>query len=133
MRGRSPGRFEFELLQFVKEKGPLSVRHIQQGFGEPKGYVRGTIVKSVDRLLKKGLVARDLVDGVYLYRVPDHVSVSEQSLIDSFVKERLRGRISPLLAYFVESERVTQDQIDELKQVLERFEQGEVGGSGDPT
>ncbi|RYG27041.1 hypothetical protein EON82_00870 [bacterium] len=123
MAERTPGRLEFEFLSYLAERGPSTSREIHEGFGVPRGYVRGTVVKAIDRLLKKGRVLREQRDGLFSYSVAPDAIQTERDLVESFVKERLKGRIAPLVAYFSESEKLDAGQIEELKAMIDRLEQ----------
>lgn len=111
MRQRAPAKFEFDLLAFLGAHDGLTVREIHEQFGEPRGYVRGTIVKGLDRLLRKRRVERELRGSIYAYRSTESPEVLERRLVESFVHDRLTGRLAPLAAYFAsESARAIPDE-----------------------
>ena len=58
---------EHELLLFFADRGEASLRDASGGFGKERGLTRGTVVKMIDRLHKKGLLERRLVDHVFRY------------------------------------------------------------------
>lgn len=124
MISKPPARFEFALLQFLAANEPLSVRDIYEGFGKPRGFIRGTVVKTMDRLLKKGLVERELVDGTFLYRSRQNADALDRQLVDSFIRERLGGRLKPIAAYLLESKAIDPKELRELRAMLEQIDDG---------
>lgn len=122
MASRPPGKFEFDLLGFLAQHDGLSVRKIFEGFGKPQGYVRGTVVKAMDRLLKKGLVERELVEGTFVYRAKHGKEDLDRQLVESFVKERLGGRLAPIAAFLSESKDLDPEEFQQLKELLDRTE-----------
>jgi len=117
-----PSKFEFDLVSFVSEHDGISVRDIYDGFGKPQGFVRGTIVKTMDRLLKKGLVERELVEGTFVYRSKQGREELDRILVQSFVEERLGGSISPLALFLSKAEGLDPNELRRLREILDKLE-----------
>lgn len=122
MPSNAPGKFEFDLLQFLSQHDAISVRQIFDAFGKPRGFVRGTIVKSIDRLLKKGFVDRELVDGTYLYRTRQDAEGMERELVRSFIRERLGGRLKPIASFLAQEEGIDPAELERFKELLDQTE-----------
>ena len=118
---RAPAKFEFDLLAFLGAHDGLTVREVHEQFGAPRGYVRGTIVKGLDRMMRKHLVERELRGATYAYRSTESTEVLERRLVESFVQERLTGSLAPLAAYFAsESARaIPNEELLALKEAIE--------------
>ena len=90
------GVAEMELLRYVHDQGAMSVKEIFQGFGMPKGYTRGTIVRMVERLQKKGFLRREDVDNVFRYsstQPPGDVEGKDPSPADGPFRDRHTLRV----------------------------------------
>ena len=122
MADRAPGRFEFQFLKFLSENPGLTSRQIYEQFGSQHGYVRGTVVKAIDRLHRKGQIARELKEGIYVYSAQPDATSSDHELIASFVRDRLEGRTAPLVAFFADSDHLDNEDIQELKSLIQRLE-----------
>ncbi len=122
MANKPLGKFEFDLLTFVAQHEGIIVRTIHEQFGKPHGYIRGTIDKGIARLLNKGLVERELVNGVYSYKAVDAQDNLSLKLVDSFIKDRLGGKIGPIAAYFAQAESLSPEEQRQLKELLEKLE-----------
>lgn len=122
MAPRPLAKFEFDLVGFLAQGEGLSVRDIHEQFGKPNGYIRGTIVKSMDRLLKKGHVSRELVDGKFVYRATLGKEDLDRQLVESFIHDRLGGSLAPIASFLTESKGLTPIELDQLKELLEKME-----------
>jgi predicted transcriptional regulator len=58
MEKPSLGDQELEVLRFVAEHAPISVGEVAQQFGVPRGLARTTILTVMERLRRKGYLAR---------------------------------------------------------------------------
>ncbi|MFN8219863.1 MAG: BlaI/MecI/CopY family transcriptional regulator [Fimbriimonadales bacterium] len=118
---RPLAKFEFDLIAYLSENNGKSVREIFEDFGQKKGYVRGTIVKGIDRLFRKGRVRRELKDGVFVYSAVQSRDELDRQLVESFVKDRLKGRLAPLAAFLAEpgSHGVSAEELKSLKSALD--------------
>lgn len=121
MASRPPAKFEFDLLQFLSGHEGLTVRQIFEDFGKPQGYIRGTIVKAMDRLLKKGMVERELVEGSFVYRALRGKEQLERQLVESFIKDRLGGRLAPIASFLAEAENLDPEEVRKLKELLDQM------------
>ena len=98
------------------------MRQIFDAFGKPRGFVRGTIVKSIDRLLKKGLVDREMVDGTYLYRTRQDAERMEREMVRAFIRERLGGRLKPIASFLAQEEGIDPAELERFKELLDATE-----------
>jgi predicted transcriptional regulator len=61
----SLGRLEFDLMQILWSRGECSVRDVVQRLDRPLAYT--TVMTTLDRLYKKGLLDRRMPDRAFLY------------------------------------------------------------------
>jgi predicted transcriptional regulator len=121
------GRFEFELVEHIAGN-PGPVRDIVADYATKKGITRGSIVKSLDRLVKKGVVKRDLTGGVFHYRVEQSSAELQEGAIQNFVNAHLRGNVSPIAAFLLKDKRLSADDVQAVQDILVRLEAGEKDG-----
>ena len=109
------GDQELEVLRFIADRAPISAREVVEGFGEDRNLARTTILTVIERLRKKGYLARRRKDGVFHYspRVPQNEVV--QSLVRDFVERTLGGSVSPLMAYLVRTRSLSDTEVAELE------------------
>jgi predicted transcriptional regulator len=127
MNMKKLGRFEFELVEHIAGN-PGPVRDIVADYASKKGITRGSIVKSLDRLVKKGVVQRNLDGGIYHYRVEHTSAELQEGAIQNFVNAHLRGKVSPIAAFLVKDNRLSSDEVEAVQAIIARLEAGEKDG-----
>jgi predicted transcriptional regulator len=115
------GRAEMEILRYVAEHHPITVGAVAEHFAETKGYVRTTLLNTMERLREKGYLVRKRVDGVFHYspRVPK--ADLFRGLVRDFVQSALSGSVSPFVAYLTEA-KVSDAELEELKRLVRELE-----------
>ena len=117
-KSQNIGRAELEILQYVQDHTPLTVREVANHFAETKGHVRTTILNVMERLRKKGHLSRKKISGVFHYQPSVAKADLLQTLVGDFVEKTLRGSWTPFLAYLVHDAKVTDAELRELKQLV---------------
>jgi predicted transcriptional regulator len=122
------GAAELEVLRYLGDHHPLSVGDVAAHFAETTGQARTTILTVMERLRKKGYLTRKQVNGVFHYspKTPKHVVLRD--LVKKFVDTTLAGSLSPFVAYLSESGPVSDQDLDQLKQLVRELEQGRKAG-----
>jgi predicted transcriptional regulator len=121
---RSIGDQELALLRYLAESGPATVGEATEGFGEPRGLARSTVLTMMERLRQKGHLEREQVEGVYRYCSPVSSGDLLQGAVRSFVEKTLEGSVSPFVAYLTASAEVstvTDSELAELEQLVSRL------------
>jgi predicted transcriptional regulator len=117
-RPKSIGDQELALLQFIGEQAPITVAGAVDGFGQPRGLARSTVLTMIDRLRRKGHLSRRLIGGVYHYQPRTHHTAAVRSAIASFVDRTLGGSISPFVTYLAEREDMSDAELEQLENLL---------------
>ena len=119
------GRAELEVLQFVTEHHPVSVREVADHFASTKGQVRTTLLNVMERLRKKGYLIRRKEQGIFRYspRVPKGELLRD--LIHDFVSKALGGSISPFVAYLADEAKMSDSDIAELRKIVRQLKKPE--------
>lgn len=119
---RSLGAAELDVLTYVSEHFPVSVREVMQGLAETHGYARTTVLTVLERLREKGYLTRENVEGTNRYRPCVSQKGVMNSVIGRFVDEMLGGSVSPFLAYLNQSGKLTPDEMSELKSLVKKLD-----------
>ena len=116
------GRAELEILHYVHDHHPVTVRDVAEHVSKTKGHGRTTVLNVIARLSSKGYLTRKRVGGVYHYspRVPKAQLL--RSLVSDFVDKALGGSLSPFVAYLAEDARVSEKELEELKRIVSELE-----------
>jgi predicted transcriptional regulator len=114
---------ELAVLQVLWERGPSSRRQITDVLypgGGPAHFT--TVQKLLERLEKKGHVARDPGDGPIVFTsLIDREQLISRRLLD--VAEKLcGGSLTPLLMNLVRAKTLTADELQELQDLLQELD-----------
>jgi BlaI family transcriptional regulator, penicillinase repressor len=111
---------EWQVMETLWERSPRTAAEVVEALSAAETWSPRTIKTMLNRLIKKKSIAFEAEGKMYLYRpiVSRESAVRAQSV--SFVQRVFRGEIKPMLAYFVESETLSPQDIAELRKILAR-------------
>ncbi|HMJ63730.1 MAG TPA: BlaI/MecI/CopY family transcriptional regulator [Candidatus Binatia bacterium] len=115
------GRGELEILHYVQDHHPVTVRDVADHFAESHGHVRTTILNVMERLRKKGFLTRRKVEGVFRYEPRMGKADLLQSLVRDFVEKTLGGSLSPFVAYLSREAKLSEEELKELRELVEEL------------
>ena len=119
-------KFELEIMDALWERGPLSVREIQEGCSESHAYT--TVQTTVTRLEHKKAVRRlKKIGNAFIFEAVLTRSAAQRRLIDEFLSF-FGGRLQPVVAHLVEADMLTMDDVKEAQQLLKKLAKAK--GSG---
>jgi predicted transcriptional regulator len=121
----SIGEQELALLRHVADRGAVTVGEAAQEFGSARGLARSTVLTMMERLRRKGYLARRLSDGVYRYRAVSATADVLKAAVQRFVERHLDGSVSPLLAYLSETGDLSEKERRELERIVARLDAAE--------
>lgn len=120
---------EWEILEFVTQSHPVTAREVADHFAETRDWARTTVLTMLERLRGKGYIVRDETGSVHRFSpsapTPDLMS----SVVRDFVQVALGGSVSPFVAYLGKEAKLTPEQVEELKRIVEQLDTKE-GGRG---
>lgn len=116
------GDQELEVLKYVSDHAPITVRATAEQFGEPRGLARTTILTVMERLRKKGYLARHKNGGSFEYTPSIAKTDVLRGLVQDFVEKTLAGSLTPFVAYLADNHRVSASELDALKKLVEEMD-----------
>lgn len=119
------GEQELEVLRFVTDRAPVSVRDVALEWGAPRGLARTTILTMMERLRKKNFLLREKApDGATFQYAPARPKTDlMRSLVQDFVQKTLGGSVSPFVAYLADAPDLTEKEMADLRQLVDALEQ----------
>jgi predicted transcriptional regulator len=121
----SIGEQELALLRFIADRGSLTVGEAADEFGATRGLARSTVLTMMERLRRKGHLARRALDGVYRYRARASSAELLKGAVERFVERHLEGSVSPFFAYLSEPGRVSDEELRELEDIVAKLSAGQ--------
>ncbi|HVT79443.1 MAG TPA: BlaI/MecI/CopY family transcriptional regulator [Phycisphaerae bacterium] len=121
---KSPGigKAELEILEFIHDHHPATVREVADHLAQSRGLVRTTALNVMNRLVQKGFLTRKKTDGIFQYSPRLPRGTLFRNLIRDFVSETLGGSVSPFVAYLADDARLTEDELAQLRKVVRELE-----------
>jgi predicted transcriptional regulator len=121
MADASIGEQELALLRHIADRGAVTVGEASDEFGTSRGLARSTVLTMMERLRRKGHLARRLSDGVYRYRARASSADLLKSAVQRFVERNLDGSVTPFLAYLSEADELSDAEVRELQRIVGRL------------
>jgi predicted transcriptional regulator len=121
----SLGHLELDVLQYVGDHHPITVREVAKHFADTSGQARTTVLTVMERLRAKGYLARRRVAGAHHYTPTVPKAEWLHQMVGDFVDQVLDGSVSPFVAYLTQSELLTDEESRRLAQLLKRIESRE--------
>ena len=108
-------------MDVLWRKAPLTAAEVVVELHET-GWNPRTIKTLLARLVKKKALAYEAVGNRYLYRPRVRREECVQQESQSFLKRVFAGQAAPMLNYFVQTAKLTPQEIAELERILSRKE-----------
>jgi BlaI family penicillinase repressor len=120
-----PTEKELEILQILWQKGPVAVKDVHEEMGgeEANGYT--TILKLLQIMHEKGLVARQKSGKLHLYEAIASQESTQQQMIDKIISTVFQGSAAQLVMSALGNKRSSKAELLEIKKYLEKLEGGE--------
>jgi len=110
------GDAQLEILRFIQDHAPASVRMVADYLAAKRGLTRTTALNSMERLREKGYLERDQINGVYHYSPSQPKPTMLRDLVRDFVTKSLGGSLEPFVAYLAEEARLTDEERKNLEE-----------------
>lgn len=110
-------------MRYIASRGSATVTEVGDHLTESKGQTRNTALNMMERLRKKGFLARKKVEGIYRYAPAIPNERLFEGFVEDFVEGILGGSVSPLVAYLTHRTQVDEKQLEELRQMVRSLEE----------
>jgi BlaI family penicillinase repressor len=111
---------EWEVMKVVWRQAPCSAHDVVSALASSKTWSAATIKTLLNRLHSKGALRFEKVGKSYLY----HPAFTEDRLrsaeAESFVDRVFDGSLSPMIAHFARSKKLSEKDLDELERILRK-------------
>jgi predicted transcriptional regulator len=110
---------ELELLRYILDHHPITVREVADHVAQAKGHTRTTVLNVMERLRRKGYLTRRQEGGLYQYSPSVPKLQMQQTLVRDFVRLALGGSLEPFMAYLTQEADVSDAELADLKQLVD--------------
>jgi predicted transcriptional regulator len=113
------GDLEAAVMEHVWASGPCDVKAVHRTLGARRRITLNTVQSTMERLFRKGLLAREKVSHAYVYS-PRHTREELGArVVEEVVSRLLDGEAVPVLAAFVDlAARSDAENLDRLERLI---------------
>ena len=115
---------ELEVLQYILDNSPITVREVAEEYGETHDLARTTILTIMERLRKKGYLTRKKQGGVFEYSPSIEKRDLMKSVVQEFFEKTMKGSLSPFVAYLGEKKDLSRKELKELEELVRDLKKG---------
>jgi BlaI family penicillinase repressor len=118
----TPG--ELEILRVLWDRGPSTVREVQDALGPEKAAGYTTVLKLLQIMAEKDLVRRDESARAHVYaaRVPE--TQTQRQLVRDLVDRAFGGSAAQLVVQALSGRRASAEEIGRIRRLLDEIEGG---------
>jgi BlaI family transcriptional regulator, penicillinase repressor len=125
MASRAFSRLELMILQALWDRGGASVREIQETFPKKKRPAYTTVQTIVYRLEAKNALRRvRKISNAHIFEATVSREAAQRRLIDDLLG-LFGGRTAPVMAHFIESGKLTLDDLKEAEKMVNELSRKE--------
>ena len=118
----SLGELEARVLQLVWERQACTERQVWDLVQQERPAARTTVLKTIQRLEAKGLLARERGHGPILWRASIDQRRALPELVRRFVDGVLGGSAEPLVAYLAGRKQLSAKDVAALKRIADKLD-----------
>lgn len=115
---------ESQVMEALWRREPLTAEDVIAEVAQAQGWSAATVKTLINRLLGKKAISAERDGRRYLYRPlvsrSDYVESESQGLLDRLFE----GRLAPLVSHFSQRERLTAEDVAELKRLIRELDDG---------
>src|SRR5271170_4368532 len=122
-------KLELQIMETLWNRGPCSIREIQEAFPESKRPAYTTVQTTVYRLLegKRAVKIVRRISNANIFEAAITRDDAERKLIDDLLA-LFGGRTKPVMAHLVESGKLTLEDVKEAEQAIRRLARPKASG-----
>ena len=110
---------EYQVMKLIWDKAPVSTKEVTEILADESSWKPKTIQTLLSRLVKKGVIGYKKEGRVFVYtpliKEEDYVEQESSSFLNKFYD----GALNSMVINFLEQDKLTENDIDELKKILD--------------
>ena len=119
-----PTEAELAILRILWQRGPSTVRQVQEALNEKKETGYTTVLKFMQIMHEKGLVTRDEKPYAHVYQARLPQDQAQRTLVADLLDRAFEGSMSRLVLQALSSRKATPEELSEIRKVLKDYERG---------
>jgi BlaI family penicillinase repressor len=117
-----PTKSELEILQVLWDKGPSTVREVNNELLKQRDVNYTTTLKQMQIMADKRLLNRDQGQMKHIYSVAVEEQKLKAHLLDKFVDSLYKGSASKLVMQLIGNKNTSRQELQEIKDMIKKLE-----------
>jgi BlaI family penicillinase repressor len=110
---------EWKVMKIAWQLKSAAARDVYEEAGREHGWTASTVKTILRRLVEKGFLTYTQVGNSFLYRPARQPLKSLFGAADTLLANALDGTVGPLLAYMVKRSKLSPDELEQLRTLLD--------------
>jgi len=127
MKAKEPSRLEMQVLSVLWEKGPATVRAVQEAFPDGKTRAYTTVLTVLQVMEKKGLLTHVSQGNTHVYQPTATRRQTIGPVLKSLVRQVFGGSPATAMQHLLAESEVSPEELVKLKQLIAEHEAKEAG------
>ena len=119
---QKPTAAELQILQVLWERGPSTVREVQEALQVEKALGYTTVLKLMQIMTAKGLVRRNEDQRAHIYEAQQPAEKTKRQLAADMLERVFDGSARELMLHALAAQRSSRQEIEELRSLLDEHE-----------
>lgn len=115
-----PTDAELTILRVLWERGPSTVRQVNEALSASRGTGYTTTLKLMQIMAEKGLVTRDESDRTHLYTARLAQDRTQQQLVSDLMNRAFGGSASALVMQALSAQPVSLEELDGIRKLIDK-------------
>lgn len=120
---------EWEIIQVVWEREPCAAPTVQEDLVARKKWTYSTVKTLMDRMVGKGLLTTERIRNLILYRSAVSRQQAQRGELMRTLKRAFGGAFTPMMEFMLESDALSQGEINELEGMIRKKRRREKKGA----
>ena len=117
-----PTKSELEILQILWDKGPSTVRAVNDELLKLKDVNYTTTLKLMQIMSDKGILKRDQSQMKHVYHVVEAEHKTKDHLLDKFIDSVYQGSADKLVMQLLGNKKASKEDLDSIREILNKLD-----------
>lgn len=117
-----PTESELEILQILWQKGPSSVRFVNEELNKKREVGYTTTLKLMQIMVEKGLAARNTESRTHIYEAAVSEAGTQKQLLSRFMDKAFRGSAASLVMQALGNHKASPRELEEIRALIDQIE-----------
>ena len=119
-----PTDAELAILRVLWERGPSTVREVQETLHEERGTGYTTALKLLQIMTEKGLVQRNDTQRTHVYEAAASRDQTQRQLVSDLLERAFGGSAEQLVLQALSAKKSSSEELAQIRELLNELEKG---------